>query len=253
MAHHPVDIACHEAVTTITMRRPERRNALSLDHLLELLGAFRAAGETDARAVVLAAEGPVFSAGHDFADVAGADLVQVRHLLQVCTELMTTIQAIPQPVVARVQGLATAAGCQLVCSCDLAVASTEAAFALPGGAGGWFCHTPLVATSRVIGQKRALEMAFTGDRVDAATALDWGLVNRVVAPDELGVATLDLAQRASRGSALSKGLGKAGFYAQVDLDQPKAYAHAVDLMAATSQLPDAQDAIAAFLAKRRAS
>jgi enoyl-CoA hydratase/carnithine racemase len=236
--------------TTITMDRPARRNTLSTDHLRQLLDAFRATGATDARGVVLAANGPVFSAGHDFAEIAGADLAAVRAVLELCTELMDAIQSIPQPVVARVQGLATAAGCQLVAACDLAVASTDAAFAIPGGKGGWFCHTPLVAVARNVGRKRAAELAFTGDTIDAGTALEWGLVNRVVDPESLDDATVGLLERATRGSALSKAMGKRGFYAQVDLDQAKAYAYAIELMAAASQTADAREGMASFLEKR---
>jgi enoyl-CoA hydratase/carnithine racemase len=235
---------------TICMNRPDRRNALSLDHMLELIDAFQAANASDCPGVILAGAGPVFSAGHDFADMVGQDLGFMRHLLNVCADLMTTMQSIRQPVIAKVQGLATAAGCQLVCSTDLAVASTEASFAIPGGKGGWFCHTPLVAVARSIERKRALEMAFTGDAIDADTALRWGMVNQVVPPDQLDTATEDLLSRATRGSFASKNLGKSAFYAQVDLDQPKAYAHAVEVMAAASQLPDGQEAMAAFLAKR---
>src|SRR5207248_7411267 len=135
---------------TITMNNPKRRNALSLKHMLELTDAFREVGESSARGVVLAANGPAFSAGHDFADMVGQDLVAMRKLLSVCTSLMDTIQAIPQPVLARVHAIATAAGCQMVATCDLAVASTEASFATPGGKGGWFCTTPMVAVSRNI-------------------------------------------------------------------------------------------------------
>jgi enoyl-CoA hydratase/carnithine racemase len=237
-------------VVTITMNLPERRNALSLHHLRELLDAFTRAGASDALGVILAANGSVFSAGHDFADMAGNDLAAMRALLQTCTNVMTTMQQIPQPVVARVHGLATAAGCQLVASADLAVASSDAAFAVPGGKGGWFCTTPLVALGRNVGRKRALEMAMTGDPIDAVTAADWGLVNRVVAPDELDDATRDLLARATRGSALSKGIGKQAFYAQIDLDQPKAYAYAVEVMAAASQTDDAREGVAAFLEKR---
>src|SRR3954469_20977533 len=133
---------------TITMNRPDRRNALSLDMLTALTEAFREVGASEALGVVLAANGPVFSAGHDFRDVGGADHASVRRLLQTCTELMDLMQQIPQPVVARVHGLATAAGCQLVASCDLAVAAESAGFAAPGGKGGWFCHTPMVAIAR---------------------------------------------------------------------------------------------------------
>ncbi|HEX4778909.1 MAG TPA: enoyl-CoA hydratase-related protein [Acidimicrobiia bacterium] len=240
----------HADVVTITMNLPERRNALSLDHLRELLDAFTRAGASDALGVILAANGPVFSAGHDFADMAGNDLAAMRALLQTCTDVMTMMQQIPQPVVARVHGLATAAGCQLVASADLAVAASDAAFAVPGGKGGWFCTTPLVALGRNVGRKRALEMAMTGDPIDAATAAEWGLVNRVVLPDELHRSTDDLLARATRGSALSKGIGKQAFYAQIDLDQAKAYAYAVEVMAAASQTDDAREGVAAFLEKR---
>ncbi len=238
------------AVTTITLDRPEKRNALALDVMLEVTSAFASAGESDATAVVLAAAGPVFSAGHNFGDMAGADLPQARRLFEVCREMMDTVQAIPQPVVARVHALATAAGCQLVATCDLAVAAESAGFAIPGGKGGLFCHTPLVAVARNVGRKRALEMALTGDPIDAHTAAEWGLVNRVVPDDQLDDAVADLVRRATRGSALSKGLGKRGFYAQVDLDQGKAYDYATELMASAAMIDDAQEAFSAFLEKR---
>src|ERR1700743_2923285 len=166
--------------STITMNRPERRNALSLEHMRELTAAFRQVGESDARGVILAGNGPVFSAGHDFADMVGADLIAMRELLWTCTELMSTMQRLRQPVIARVHALATAAGCQLVATADLAVAAEGAGFATPGGKGGWFCHTPLVAVGRAVGRKQAMEMAMTGDTIDARTALEWGLITRVV-------------------------------------------------------------------------
>lgn len=236
---------------TISMNLPERRNALSALHMEELTEAFWAVGESDALGVVLAGRGPVFCAGHDFADMAGADLEQMRSLLFTCTRLMTTMQAIPQPVVARVHALATAAGCQLVASADLAVVAESAHFSLPGGRGGWFCTTPLVAVARNVGRKRALELAMTGDHIDARTAFDWGLVNQVVPDDDLEEATLGLLRRATRGSASSKGIGKQAFYAQVDLEQTKAYAYAVEVMASSSQTPDAREGAVAFLEKRR--
>lgn len=234
----------------VTMDIAERRNALSVEHMRQLLAAVREVGASDARGLLLAGEGPVFCAGHDFADMVDADLAEMRALLGLCTELMTALQSIPQPVLARVHGLATAAGCQLVATADLAVASEEAGFAIPGGKGGWFCHTPLVAVARALPRKRALEMAFTGDVIDARTAAEWGLVNAVVPAAELDTACLDLLRRATRGSARSKGIGKQGFYAQVDLDQPKAYAYAIELMAATSQTPPAREGMSAFLEKR---
>jgi enoyl-CoA hydratase/carnithine racemase len=236
---------------TITMNRPQRRNALSLAHMRELIAAFGAVGDGDALGIVLAGLGPVFCAGHDFADVAEADLAAVRALLATCTELMNLIQQVPQPVVARVHGLATAAGCQLVATADLAVASENAGFAAPGGKGGWFCHTPMVPIARNVGRKRAVELALSGDVIDAGTALDWGLVNRVVPDGQLDSAVQDLLERVTRGSAESKGIGKQALYAQIDLDQPKAYAYAIEVMASTSQLPDAREGMHAFLEKRK--
>src|ERR1700684_4112528 len=237
--------------TTITMNRPLRRNAMSLEHMRELIAAFRAVGESDALGIVLAGNGPVFSAGHDFADVADADLSAVRSLLLTCTELMTLMQQVPQPVVARVHGLATAAGCQLVASADLAVASEDAGFAAPGGKGGWFCHTPMVAVARNVGRKRAAELALSGDVIDAPTALDWGLVNRVVPAAQLDSGVHGLLGRGEPAPAHRQGNGKQGLYAQIDLDQPKAYAYAIEVMAATSQTPDAREGMRSFLEKRK--
>ncbi|WP_020657313.1 enoyl-CoA hydratase-related protein [Amycolatopsis benzoatilytica] len=236
---------------TITMNRAARRNSLSAEHLGELLAAFREAGESDATGIVLAGAGPVFSAGHDFGDVAARDLMGVRELLTLCTNVMQTMESVPQVVIARVHGLATAAGCQLVASCDLAVAAESAGFALPGGKGGWFCHTPAVPVARAIGRKRLMELALTGDVIDAATALDWGLVNRVVPDDELDTAVADLLARATRGSRASKAMGKQTLYAQLDRPEADAYAIAVEVMASASQLPGAREGMAAFLEKRK--
>jgi enoyl-CoA hydratase/carnithine racemase len=252
MSYELIKLEYEADFATITMNYPQRRNALSLKHMLELTSAFREVGESNALGVILAANGPAFSAGHDFADVADRDLVAVRKLLKVCTTLMDTIQEIPQPVLARVHALATAAGCQLVATCDLAVASTEAGFATPGGKGGWFCTTPMVAVSRNIGRKRALEMLLTGDVIDAQTAADWGLVNRVVPPEQLVEESLRLLQAATRGSYISKGIGKQAYYAQMDLPQPLAYDYAIEVMASTSQIDDAQEGMHAFLEKRKA-
>jgi enoyl-CoA hydratase/carnithine racemase len=237
--------------TTITLNRPEKRNALAMNVMLELTEAFRHVGKSDATGVILAANGPVFSAGHNFGDLAGASVDEARELFTVCTAMMDTVQSIPQPVVAKVHALATAAGCQLVATCDLAVAADTAGFAIPGGKGGLFCHTPLVAVARNIGRKRAMEMALTGDVVDAETAAAWGLINKVVPAEELDAAVLDLLGRATRGSILSKGLGKQGFYDEVDLPQAEAYAFAIELMANATVTPDAQEGIAAFLEKRK--
>jgi enoyl-CoA hydratase/carnithine racemase len=246
-------VAADGPITTITLNRPEKRNALSMDMMLELTSAFHEVASSDAIGVILAANGPVFSAGHNFADMAGATIVETTRLFEVCTVMMDAVQEMPQPVVAKVHALATAAGCQLVATCDLAVAADTAAFAIPGGKGGLFCHTPLVAVARNIGRKRALEMALTGDSIDAATAADWGLVNRVVPAGELDAVTLDLITRATRGSVLSKALGKQGFYNQIGLSQDRAYEYAVDTMASAAVTDDAQEGIAAFLEKRHAN
>jgi enoyl-CoA hydratase/carnithine racemase len=235
---------------TLTLDRPEKRNALALDVMIELTAAFAEAGATDARGIILAANGPVFSAGHDFGDMVGTSVADATRLFEVCTDLMETVQSVPQPVCARVHALATAAGCQLVATCDLAVAAESAGFAIPGGKGGLFCHTPLVAVARSVGRKRALEMAFTGDVVDATTAADWGLINRAVPDEQLDDAVGDLMRRATRGSAVSKALGKQTFYRQVDLAQHPAYEYAVEVMAAAAAGPEAQEGIAAFFEKR---
>jgi enoyl-CoA hydratase/carnithine racemase len=184
--------------------------------------------------------------------MAGATLDEARELFSVCTKMMDAIQAMPQPVIAKVHALATAAGCQLVASCDLAVAADTASFAIPGGKAGLFCHTPLVAVARSIGRKRALEMALTGDAIDAVTAAEWGLINKTVPADQLDAATLDLIGRATRGSALSKAMGKQGFYRQLGMPQDQAYQFAAELMASAAMTPDAQEGILAFLEKRRA-
>ncbi|MEA5358185.1 enoyl-CoA hydratase-related protein [Amycolatopsis sp., V23-08] len=238
---------------TITMNRAARRNSLSADHLAELLAAFHEAGTSDATGIVLAGAGPLFSAGHDFGDVAARDLMGVRELLTLCTDLMRTMQSVPQVVIARVHGLATAAGCQLVASCDLAIAAESAGFALPGGKGGWFCHTPAVPVARAIGRKRLMELALTGDVVDAPTALDWGLVNRVVPDEQLDDAVAELLARATRGSRASKAMGKVTLYAQLDRPEADAYAIALEVMASASQLPGAREGMAAFLEKRKPS
>ena len=251
MRYEHIVVSTHAGLGTITMNRPERRNALSEAHMRELIDAFRALGaDEETRAVILAANGPVFCAGHDFSDMVERDLDGMRHLLTACTDLMRTIQRIPQPVVARVHGLATAAGCQLVASADLAVAADEAGFAAPGGRGGWFCHTPMVAIARSIGRKRALEMAFTGDPIDAQTALAWGLVNRVVPRERLDEETERLALAASRGSRASKALGKQVLYDTIELDVDAAYARAVEAMAASALTDDGREAMRSFLEKR---
>ena len=250
MTYDHVLVSREGAHVTITMNRPQQRNALSLQHLQELTRAFEEVAAGDATGIVLAANGPVFSAGHDFRDVGGKTLEEVTFLVQTCADLMQLIQRVPQVVVAKVHALATAAGAQLVASCDLAVAADTAGFAAPGGKAGWFCHTPMVAIARDIGRKRAMEMALTGDVIDATTAVMWGLVNRVVPAEELEEATRALLVAATRGSRLSKASGKRALYDQLSMSQDDAYRYAVVVMAEASQTADGQEVAASFLAKR---
>ena len=240
-------------VAVVTLNRPARRNALSLALMRELLDCLgRIGGDRQIRAVILAAAGKVFSSGHDLAELAGKDLNETREIFDVCAELMMKIQSIPQPVIAEVQGVATAAGCQLVATCDLAVAAEEAWFATPGVKIGLFCTTPMVALTRAVGRKRALRMLLTGDPIDAATAADWGLVNSVVPAGALREETRKLATHIAEASPLTLAIGKQAFYAQVDLDQPKAYAYAKEIMSMNSMAADAREGISAFLGKRTA-
>lgn len=238
-------------VAIVTMRRPEKRNALSLELMRELIRAFSAIGEDDeVAAVILAGDGPAFSAGHDLRELCERDAAAYREIFDVCVELMEEIQRIPQPVIAEVATIATAAGCQLVAACDLAIASTEAKFATPGVRIGLFCTTPMVALTRSIGRKRAMEMLLTGDFIDAATAAEWGLVNRVVAPDRLRAETLALAAKIRESSAMIIALGKTAFYAQYGLEQRDAYGYAKEVMTMNALSADAQEGMAAFLEKR---
>ena len=237
----------------VTLNRPQRRNALSLGLTLELIGCLDEIGRNrEIRAVILAAAGKVFCSGHDLSEMTGRDIGEYRRIFDVCTELMVKIQAIPQPVIAEVQGIATAAGCQLVATCDLAVAAEEAAFGTPGLKIGLFCTTPMVALTRAIGRKRALQMLLTGELVDARTAADWGLINQVVPASDLPAATRKLAARVAEASSLVVALGKQAYYTQIDLDQAKAYAYAKEVMATNALAADAQEGISAFLGKRAA-
>ncbi len=240
-------------IATLTLNRPNRRNALSLQLMLEAIAGFEGIGKNkQVRAVILAAAGKVFSSGHDLSEMVGKDINEYRRTFDVCTQLMTTIQSIPQPVIAEVQGMATAAGCQLVASCDLAVAVEEATFATPGVRIGLFCTTPMVALSRAVGRKRALQMLMTGEPISAATAAEWGLINSVVPAARLREETRKLAGHIAQASPLTLAIGKQAYYSQIDLDQPKAYAYAKEVMSMNSMAQDAQEGISAFLQKRNA-
>src|SRR5579871_4808467 len=248
MGYQYLGLTRTEATAVVTLNRPQRRNALSLELMLELIDCLGSIGrDREIRAVILAAEGKAFCAGHDLSEMTGRDINEYRRLFDVCTELMMKIQSIPQPVIAQVQGVATAAGCQLVATCDLAIASDQAAFATPGVKIGLFCTTPMVALSRAVGRKRAMEMLLTGKLVDAATAADWGLVNRVVPADQLESETRRLACQIAEASSFTVALGKQAYYTQIDLDQTKAYAYTKEVMATNAQAVDAQEGISAFL------
>ena len=241
------------SIAVVTLNRPAKRNALSLGLMLELLDCFgRIGNEKQLRAVVLGAAGKVYSSGHDLSELVGQDINDTRRIFDVCAELMTKIQSIPQPVIAEVQGVATAAGCQLVATCDLAVAAEEAWFATPGVRTGLFCTTPMVALSRAIGRKRALHMLLTGEAIDARTAAEWGLVNRVVPAADLRGETRKLASKIAEASPLTLAIGKQAFYSQIDLDQPKAYAYAKEIMSLNALAADSREGISAFLEKRAA-
>ena len=240
-----------EVSARIVLNRPEKRNALSLALMNELIHALEEVSrEPDLRAVVLEGAGPAFSAGHDLGELTGRDLGFYQEVFDVCTRLMELVHRLPQPVIAKVHGVATAAGCQLVAACDLAVASASARFATPGVKIGLFCSTPMVPLSRAIGRKRAMEMLLTGELIDAETAAEWGLVNRVVADDELDAAVAELVEKIARSSPLTVGIGKEAFYAQVELDEHRAYDLTKSVMAMNAMAGDAQEGICAFLEKR---
>jgi enoyl-CoA hydratase/carnithine racemase len=244
-------VADADGVARITLDRPEKRNALSLELMDELAGVLKQlGGRREIRVIVLEGAGVAFSAGHDLGEMVGRDLPFYQRLFDSCTELMETIHRVPQPVIAKVHGIATAAGCQLVAACDLAVAADEARFATPGVKIGLFCSTPMVPLSRAVGRKRALEMLLTGEPISAATALEWGLVNRVVPAQELDGAVDELVAAISRSSPLIVGIGKEAFYEQVELDEHRAYDLTKSVMAMNSVAADAQEGICAFLEKR---
>jgi enoyl-CoA hydratase/carnithine racemase len=235
----------------VTLNRPEKRNALSLELMRELIAALEEAARQDGtRAVVIEGAGPAFSAGHDLSEMVGREETFYRELFEVCTEMMETIHAVPQPVIAKVHGIATAAGCQLVAACDLAVAAEGTRFATPGVKIGLFCSTPMVPVSRAIGRKRALQMLLTGEPIAAETALEWGLVNRVVSADQLESAVAELVAAIARSSAYTVATGKHAFYTQVDRPEGEAYEHCKVVMTENAVAPEAQEGMTAFLEKR---
>ncbi len=236
----------------VEMRWPEKRNALSVAMMDRLEGALReAAGEEGARTIVLAGAGPAFSAGHYLPEMVGATPEDGRRVFAACSTLMETIRVLPLPVIAEVRGIATAAGCQLVAACDLAVAAETARFATPGVRIGLFCSTPMVPVSRAVGRKRAMEMLLTGDFVDARTALEWGLVNRVVPENQLEAESQAFVERIAEASPFVVALGKRAFHRQAGLSVEDAYAQMSEVMCGNAVEPDAQEGMRAFLEKRR--
>lgn len=235
----------------VVLDNPEQRNALSTGVMRAVTAALRELSADPAvRVVVLAASGPVFSAGHDLSELIDRTIEDERVVFDGCTEMMETVQAIPQPVIAQVQGPALAAGCQLVAACDLAIAADHAVFGTPGVRIGLFCSTPMVAVTRAIGRKRAMQMLLTGETINAATAADWGLINSAAAADELDAAVRALAAKIADASPLTLEIGKQAFYRQIDLPQNEAYELMGETMATNAMTCDAQEGMGAFLHKR---
>jgi enoyl-CoA hydratase/carnithine racemase len=238
------------SMTRIVLNRPEKRNALSLELMEELIGALRDASRQGSRAIVIEGAGPAFSAGHDLSEMVDSPRDALERLFERCSTMMHMIHEVPQPVIAKVHGIATAAGCQLVAACDLAVAAQDTRFATPGVNIGLFCSTPMVPVSRAVGRKRAMQMLLTGDPIDAATALDWGLINRVVPREQLEPAALELVQAIARSSAYTVATGKRAFYSQIDRTEDEAYEHCEQVMTDNALAHDAQEGMTAFLDKR---
>jgi len=244
-------VTADEAAARITLNRPDKRNALSFELMDELHAALHELSAQPAvRTIVIEGAGPAFSAGHDLSEMIGRDEAFYGELFGLCTAMMETIHELPQPVIAKVQGVATAAGCQLVAACDLAVASDVARFATPGVKIGLFCSTPMVPVSRAVGRKRAMQLLLTGEPIDAATALDWGLVNRVVPAEQLEAAVRELVDAVVRSSSYTVAIGKRAFYDQVDRAEHEAYEQTRVVMAENALADDAQEGMSAFLHKR---
>ena len=244
-------VTCDGSAARIVLNRPEKRNALSLELIEETIAAVRwVSARRDTRAIVIEGAGPAFSAGHDLSEMIGRDREFLAHLFDRCSVLMQMLHEVPQPVIAKVHGIATAAGCQLVAACDLAVAAEGTRFATPGVKIGLFCSTPMVPVSRAVGRKRAMQMLLTGEPINAATALDWGLVNRVVPREELEAAVVELVQAIARSSAYTVATGKRAFYSQIDRAEDEAYEHCELVMTENSLAHDAQEGMTAFLEKR---
>jgi enoyl-CoA hydratase/carnithine racemase len=254
MEYSHLEVSAEGNVLRITLNRPDRRNALSLSLLQELGEVLRGVQLREGiDAVTIEGAGPGFSSGHDLGEMVGRDAAFYDTLFAVCTEVMLEIQHVPQPVIAKVHGVAAAAGCQLVAACDLVVAADTARFVTPGVRIGLFCATPMVPISRAIGRKRALEMLLTAEPIDAVTARDWGLVNRVVPEPQLEEEVMNLIGQIAQFSRTVIGIGKHAFYNQIDMTQTAAYEITGPIMAANAARRETQEGISAFLEKRRPS
>ena len=251
MEYKDIQVQVDGHIATLLLDRPEKRNALSLNTLEEMIQALEdLAAHPEVRVAVLRGNGPVFSAGHDLQELAGGDLQRYRKIFATCMKMMLLLSEIPQPVIAVVHGIATAAGCQMVAACDLAIATEDARFATPGVKIGFFCTTPMVPLSRVVGRKKALEMLFTGEFISAQEALQFGLVNRVVPPAEIDDAVRKLADHICQFSRTVLGVGKEAFYQQIEMSERLAYAYASEIISVNGVMPVAREGMAAFLEKR---
>ena len=247
----PVLYELVDGIAVLTLNNPRKRNALSSAVLAALQSHLeRIKDDPDVRVVVLRSEGPVFSSGHDLNEMVDGDEETYTGIFADCTDVMEDIRLLPKPVIAQVQGLATAAGCQLVATCDLAVVSETASFATPGVQIGLFCTTPGVAVSRAVMPKKAMEMLLTGTPITAQEAVEFGLVNRAVPPEELEQSVMELARRISSASSQTLAMGKPAFYRQLDMDRPAAYDFAQRVMVENLMAEDAREGISAFLEKR---
>lgn len=241
-----------DGICTLTLNRPEKRNAMSTELIAELQNAFDTiADDKSVKVIILAGNGPIFSSGHDLREIRGDSSYETIHaLFQQCSNLMISMKKQPQPIIARVHGIAMAAGCQLMASCDLAVSVDTAKFAVPGVTNGLFCSTPAVALSRAASPKHTMEMLLMGDLFSAKDALRFGLINKVVKPEELDAAVMEYAVSIASRSTLTMSMGKPAFYAQLDMELTEAYAYTTEVMAENMQEYDAQEGIDAFLEKR---
>ena len=240
-----------EKIGLLTLNRPEKRNALSLELLEEFSSCLtQAARKKSAKVIIVKGAGPAFCAGHDMKEILDTPLNDIRRLFQTCLDLMLLIHSIPQPVIGQVHGIATAAGCQLVAACDLVVAAKDARFATPGVKIGLFCTTPVVALSRAVGRKKALEMVLTGEFISAQEAMSHGLINRVVSKESLETETWALSQAIAQYSLVTLGVGKQAFYQQIEMGEKQAYQYGKEVISANAVMADAVEGMRAFFEKR---